>query len=124
MKRFLSITAAVLAIGVTPAQAMDYVKCEAMNKAAGRLRVSSRQAREQVHDDYNRTRKAACVHQGDVRTMSAKEYGAETARWSACSSQWHAANWDALEQKKAAASAVHTQRLAQVQKDYEAAGCY
>ena len=77
-----------------------------------------------MHYEENQVREAACVHQGDVRTMSAKEYGAETRRWSACNDQWRVVNGAAWDQKKAAASAVHTQRLAQVQKDYEAAGCY
>ena len=45
MKKALTIAATALALAA-PAHAIDYVKCEAMNKMYGRLTVSMRSALE------------------------------------------------------------------------------
>ena len=129
MKRFISGTAAVLALGATPAQAMDYVKCEAMNKMAARIRFSIGEIRSSVGGQSGVAMRNACAdHQKEFDTyLSSGEHEQALVAiraYNTCSEQWMAANDGSWEQKKQAASAIHRQRLAQVQRDYEAAGCY
>ena len=124
MKRLISMTAAVLAICAAPAHAMDYVKCEAMNKAAGRLRVGSEKAVRADRRRVNALRSEACPQWSYDGKMSAKQMAAATNAQQACVSQWNATNnadWSARED---GIRAEYADRLAQVKKDYEAAGCY
>ena len=107
MKRFLSITAAVLAIGVTPAQAMDYVKCEAMNKAAGRIRVTAEEVRDTERDAY--------------RAQKLDDLCGDNSK---CKRDNWRHGWNEGLEAGEKAAAVQLARLEQIQKDYQAEGCY
>lgn len=107
MKHFLSITAAVLAIGAAPAHAIDYVKCEAMNASAARIRVSAEQVRASERDAY--------------RSQKLDDLCGNNSK---CKSDNWSHGWDEGLEAGHKAAAAQLARLEQIQKDYKAEGCF
>ena len=115
MKRLLLLPILCL---MPAAQAIDYVKCEAMQKAATRLEVS-------MYEKANEARKA-------ILKPAWKKF------WSECSNEFSGNSKKALKcaetkiapykaEGNAARDAVlstYAARIAQVKSDYEAEGCY
>jgi len=112
MKRVLF---AIVALSfASPAMATDYVKCEAMNKAAARLRVSKQQEVKRVWNVYTDALEEACP---------ASMAGGMDA-WSACGRAFEAENKPQNDAMRAEVAAQYDERLAKVKADYEAEGFF
>ena len=107
--KFLPLTAALTLIA-TPAAAMDYVKCEAMNQAAARVRVS----RKQAANDAGRAALVAAQEQKCGPRNSSMSY-------LKCA---NSAGFSEVRAARSEASVEFNERLAKIQADYEAEGCY
>ena len=98
------------------AQAMDYVKCEAMQKAATRLKVSmntqAKEARSAIVMPAMKKLQAEC---------SAKFSGMEVFKCIGPKILPYEAEGDAA---KATVIEKYSARIARVEADYEAEGCY
>lgn len=108
MKLFLIAAMTFLA---APAAAMDYVKCEAMNKAAGRIRVSHSR-------EWKALRRA---YVDGWSTTCRGKYDAERTR---CLDAYDSKHLEAHEQAIAELETAKDERLAKIQADYKAEGCY
>ena len=108
--KFLPLTAA-LTLFASPAAAMDYVKCEAMNKAAARVRVSDSQEIRRLRIAYNSGRSDTCQ-------------GIYDAARTRCTDAYEAKHLEAHNKAVAEVEADNDARLAQIQADYKAEGCY
>ena len=114
MKRLLLL----LPLLLTPAaQAMDYVKCEAMNKAAERIRGSMEKAQKKVSAERYMAKRDACEYQRE-------KFGYSSTMTERCNESWETANSKEWEEKKEAVLVLYSERLAKVQMDYDAEGCY
>jgi len=114
--KFLLFTAA-LALVSAPVQAMDYVKCEAMQKASGRLKVSM-DWRDPYNAEMSAKQMAECGAWWDYKTM---------AEYNVCADPIFDAYHNDLPAKQAWIAeyeAPFKARLAKIQADYEAEGCY
>ena len=104
MKRLLLLPFLCL---MPAAQAVDYVKCEAMNKAAGRVRVTAERERVKSRDEY-RAQKLQALCGDDPKCKR---------------DNWNH-GWDEGLAACKAAEAAQLARLDQIRKDYEGEGCY
>ena len=115
MKRLLLLPFLCL---IPAAQAMDYVKCEAMQKAQSRIQNSIRQNKSEREDALDYAAELAHMKCGSPRGSGDDEPPAE---WKACvlpilkKHEVPLVNKE-LEQLE--------NRAAQVQDDYDAEGCY
>ena len=99
------------------AQAMDYVKCEAMNKASERIRGSMEKALRKVSAECYSAKLDACEYQRET-------FGYSSTMTERCNESWEAANSKEWDEKKEAVLVLYSERLAKVQMDYDAEGCY
>ena len=124
MKRLLLLTFLCV---MPAAQAVDYVKCEAMQKAMSRLKTRQRQLQDPSrHVALNRKTSMMCKHlRRKYGNYGTPEYKEKYPAYDKCK---------AAERKKIISSPEFQsdkqelnqipQRIAAVQTDYEAAGCY
>ena len=114
----------LLPLLLTPAaQAMDYVKCEAMQKAMQRVMNS----REQKSSD---------IWESNLRALNIKECGPEPTAldpgnigdkwlaWSDCTSAAYRREYDNLKTAEQLALKEFDAKAKLIQADYEAEGCY
>ena len=95
-----------------PAIAVDYVKCEAMNSAAARIKVNAENVRTNARDEH--------------RAMKLEEVCGtrdSSYEWIKCSNDNWRHGWGEGLEVGANAAAVELARLEQIKADYEAAGC-
>ena len=115
MKRLLLLTFLCV---VPSAHAVDYVKCEAMQKAQSRIQTSIRQNKSEREDALNYAAELAHMKCGSPRGLGDDEPPAE---WKACVLpilKKHDVPIVIQELKQL------ENRAAQVQVDYDAEGCY
>ena len=109
MKKVVFSTAALLAIGAIPAHAVDYVKCEAMQKASSRLSVTRDSEAEAAGKRVmGRLLQEKC-RAGEVKDVLECTKTVDLSEAVAASE---------------AIKSTYEERLAKVQADYEAEGCY
>ena len=101
------------------AHAVDYVKCEAMNKAYGRLLERQDQAKLEAQ---KAVREEACGNKFEAQLEQAKGNDAPLKRYYACTSEW-AYGPAAIAAGEAAMAEVQVQ-IDKVKADYDAEGCY
>ncbi len=121
--RRLFIAAVVLLAG--PAQAVDYVKCEAMQKALSRVTASAEQVEKDVWGEiYDRYTLNNC---GLRPSAGLPGYSTKSVlAWYDCSSTTYRANYEKMKKELAAdprVLALRT-RAAKIQADYSKQGCY
>ena len=117
MKRLLLLPILCL---MPAAQAVDYVKCEAMNKAYGRLVERRHQA---MLDAEKAVREKACGVKMDaqIQSIKQKDYSILDRHMNCVSAAEYSA--EAIAAGKAAKAKVQVQ-IDKVQADYAAEGCY
>ena len=115
MKRLLLLTFLCV---VPSAHAVDYVKCEAMQKAQSRIQTSIRQNRSEREDALDYAAELAHMKCGSPRGSGDDEPPAE---WKACVLPILKKHEVPLVNKELKQL---ENRAAQVQADFDAAGCY
>ena len=105
------------------AQAMDYVKCEAMQKALSRVRNS-------------REQESSAVWKSNLRAVEIRECGPKPSpidsdyttdkmfAWYDCSKATYRREFDNLKIMQQEALAVFDAKAERIQADYDAEGCY
>ena len=101
------------------AQATDYVKCEAMNKAYGRLLERKDKAKLEAQ---KAVKEEFCGVKWDAMVEEAKGNDAPMKRYRACEREW-AYGPAAVAAGEAAMAKVQVQ-IDKVKADYDAEGCY
>ena len=111
--KFLPLTAA-LTLFASPAAAVDYVKCEAIQKAAARIRISRDSAADTAGDAYESAakEKACGPYTGSSSYLKCEIEFLKISRW------------DEIKAVREKATREFDERLAKVQADYQAEGCY
>ena len=115
MKRLLLLTLFCL---MPSAHAVDYVKCEAMQKAQSRIQTSIRQNRSEREDALDYAAKLAHMKCGSPRGSGDDEPPAE---WKACVLPILKKHDVPLFNKELQQLDNHAARI---QADFDAAGCY
>ena len=101
---------ALLLLAAPAANAVDYVKCEAMNKTAARLRLTRD---SEAQGAGIRVREVALA-------AECAELKGDGKAWLECANR--TGYEEALEASQAV-KAAYSERLAKIQADYQAAGC-
>lgn len=108
--KLITLFPAFLLMAAPAANAVDYVKCEAMNKTAVRLRLTR-----------DREAQAAGIRVREVlHAAECAELKGDTNAWLECADR--TGYEEALEASQAV-KADYSERLAKIQADYQAAGC-
>ena len=116
MKRLLLLPLLCL---MPAAQATDYVKCEAMNKAYGRLLERKDKAKLEAQ---KAVREEACGSKVEAQLAQLEGDNTLLDRYYACTSEW-AYGPAAVAAGEAAMAKVQVQ-IDKVKADYDAEGCY
>ncbi|MDA7436719.1 hypothetical protein N8654_03435 [Synechococcus sp. AH-601-B19] len=114
MKHVLTAVAALAF--ASPAMAIDYVKCEAIQGAGQRLRVAkASKAQTAWKTEYRLTEERNCGKR-DVLNPSY-----DALSWLKCA---NASDQSSAASAEAKVEAEYDERIAKVEADYQAAGCY
>ena len=109
MKRLLLLPFLCL---MPAAQAVDYVKCEAMQKAATRLTATKEAETMSMWRAYLDSASEACP------------VGMDMDDWSQCRDSFSEKNRAQNDALRAEVAAQYDERLAKIKADYQAKGCY
>jgi len=121
--RRLFVAALVLLAG--PAQAVDYVKCEAMQKAFGRVTASAEQAEKDAwREIMKRYEETNCGVKPS--TMSVDYTTKKVLAWYDCASAARTSNSKQMQAELASDPNTMSlrARAAKIQADYNKLGCY
>ncbi len=124
MKRYLAIPSiAAVALCLGPVQAMDYEKCEAMQKALERVTNSRDQWKDII---WRRLRKSNEIEQcGPSPDVFAADYTTEKQlAWYDCTRDAYGSEYDNLKMELQKALGDLDAKVEKIQADYEKEGCY
>lgn len=115
MQKLTTLIPAVLLMAAPAANAIDYVKCEAMQKAWHRNNSSRIQADQEVHKRWIKKSREACPY-GALGPEAKKKR-------EACQADWKEQNMTQWAAELVAASHPYEQSLKRIEQDIKAEGC-